>query len=129
MPVKIDNLMSRIRVRVRDAKKRAKKHNIPFNIDAMYVKFLYHRNNARCVLTNRPFSNHKANGDWRCKSDDFSIDQIIPGKGYIKGNIRLVTHQVNNALSDYPDDMFDSMVCARYEVLKQQAGSTNDNPY
>jgi len=38
------------------------------------------------------------------KRDSISIDRIEPAKGYVLGNVRLVTYQANMARGQFPDD-------------------------
>ena len=39
-----------------------------------------------------------------------SIDRIDSNVGYEQGNVRLLTHWVNNALNTYPDEIFNYFV-------------------
>ena len=81
------------------AKRRAKQKNIPFAIDAEYLKSIYPKNNM-CPVLNISFqvgykSENKKNADYAP-----SLDRIIPEKGYVKGNLIIVCNIVNRVKTD-----------------------------
>ena len=68
------------------AKYRAKKKGIPFNItieDIVIPKV--------CPVFNKPF----VYGYGRVNEFSPSLDRIIPSKGYVKGNIIVISHRAN----------------------------------
>jgi hypothetical protein len=76
------------------AKGRAKKKNITFKIDKEYLNSIYPKNNM-CPVLNIPFqlgflSKIKKNKDYAP-----SLDRIIPEKGYVEGNLVIVSFVVN----------------------------------
>ena len=74
-----------------NAKARAKKYNIPFDLtpsDIVVPEF--------CPVLGIPLK--VATGC--AKPNSPSIDKIIPEKGYVKGNIAVVSHKANTIKSD-----------------------------
>jgi hypothetical protein len=39
-----------------------------------------------------------------------SVDRIDNNRGYVQGNVRLLTHWANNAKSTWPDETFNKFV-------------------
>ena len=93
------------------SKARAFSKALPFNLTLEYLKELYEEQEGLCAVTNKPFcftahpTKHVAN------KDSVSLDRIDPDLGYIKGNVRFVTFQVNCAKGFYTDEEFYEM-CA-----------------
>lgn len=77
-----------IRMRVTDAKKRALKKNLDFNIDVEYVVKKLIETNYICPYLGVKFE--KRNSDYV-----LSIDRIDPTKGYVKGNIEITSRLAN----------------------------------
>jgi len=77
-----------IRMRVTDAKKRAFKKNLDFNIDVEYVVKKLIETNYICPYLGVKFE--KRNSDYV-----LSIDRIDPTKGYVKGNIEITSRLAN----------------------------------
>lgn len=75
--------------------KNRKKHSC--NITKNYLEKLLERQDFKCALTGRTFSNDLSN---------VSIDRIDSNKGYIYGNVQLVLWQVNGMKSDLPQEEF-----------------------
>jgi hypothetical protein len=70
------------------AKQRAKKNNIPFNItkeDIILPK--------KCPVLGIKLSRNV--GGKTANSNSYSIDKIIPSKGYVKGNIQVISYKAN----------------------------------
>lgn len=72
---------------LRNAKKRAISKGLEFNIDYEYIMELLEKTNYICAVTNilLEFDNNKKN------INQMSLDRIDSTKGYIVGNIQLVT--------------------------------------
>jgi hypothetical protein len=77
-----------IRMRVTDAKKRAFKKNLDFNIDVEYLIKKLIETNYMCPYLGVKFE--KRNSDYV-----LSIDRIDPTKGYVKGNIEITSRLAN----------------------------------
>ena len=70
------------------AKSRAKKHNININIDISDIVIPEY-----CPILGVPLIIHK--GSSGGKKNSASIDRIDSSKGYIKGNIMIISHLAN----------------------------------
>jgi hypothetical protein len=70
------------------AKSRARKENLPFDIDLEYTRELWDEQEGKCALTGKPFV---IKGGWLAPS----LDKIDPEKGYIRGNIQWLTQRLN----------------------------------
>ena len=82
-----------------NAKIRAKKKNLPFNITAEYLKKIWPKDNKCPVLRIKFVMGYKTT---RGKSKNFapSLDKIEPKKGYVKGNVIVVSDLVNRMKQD-----------------------------
>lgn len=80
------------------AKGRAKKNNIPFNIDVHDI----------IVPEFCPVLGLKLEvGVGACSDSSPSIDRIIPEIGYVKGNIRVISRRANRIKNDAtPDELY-----------------------
>ena len=105
----VDNV---IRIRVASAQKKAERKGLPFDITDGYVRQLYDVA-PYCTVSKLPF-------DFSKKHSTLSIDRIVPAKGYVVGNVRLVRWQVNVALQNWGDAIFYQMVDA---VAAQRTGA------
>jgi hypothetical protein len=89
---------------ISDSRKRALKHGFNHNLDREYLVALYWEQKGKCAISGVEMEFQS--GTRECKNPNrLSIDRIDNTKGYIKGNVRLVTHWVNNAKSTYGDDV------------------------
>lgn len=88
-----DTLNEILKIRLHDAKVRAKKKNLFINLTLNYLKELWNTQNGRCALTNFPMTCNLYNG--KRNPYNISIDRINPDKGYEIGNVQLVCSSVN----------------------------------
>jgi len=86
------------------AKVRSLAKGFEYDIDPEYVKELYEMQDGKCCVSGRTFSCDES--EYRVNPDAVSLDRIIPKLGYTKGNLRLVTWQVNCAISEFGLDNF-----------------------
>lgn len=92
------------------AKHRAKSKGLPFDIDRDFLLKLWEDQEGRCALTKELFDLRIEDEKLTtAKRNSPSIDRIEPSKGYVKGNVRLVTFQVNMAKGFYTDEDFYDM--------------------
>lgn len=77
------------------AKHRAKKVGRKFEIDEDHLCGLWVRQNQQCALTGDSMATEMGAG-----KDKVSIDRVDPAKGYVKGNIQLVTTVANTLKLD-----------------------------
>lgn len=94
------------------AKFRAKDKNLDYNLTTDYLIGLWDATGGKCVLTNQVFDLTSWGKKGQVSPQAPSIDRIIPSKGYVIGNIRLVCYHINVALSEYGISEFDKLVAA-----------------
>lgn len=91
------------------AKGRAKKNNYAYDITENDIKEIWPKDN-KCPILNIEFKEGKGNRkSWP------TLDKIIPTKGYIKGNIKVISFRANQLKGDVTDfEIFKKM----YEFYK-----------
>ena len=79
---------------VNGARRRAKKKNLPFDIDQEYVRSLVV---SHCPVFGMPleWSARREDGRNAALPSSPSLDRIDPTKGYVKGNIWIISHKAN----------------------------------
>ncbi len=95
------------------ARGRAKKNNLPINIDLDFLIELYEQQNGKCKLTNLDFTFELRSEDKHFMPFNPSIDKIDSKGGYTKDNIRLVCVIVNLALNQFGEENF-KLMCEAY---------------
>ena len=86
------------------ARTRAKKRGKNFNIDLEYLESIGGIPDV-CPVLKIPI---KFQGSKITKNSP-SIDEIIPGKGYVKGNVRIVSQEFNRKKGDLSIDFLDTL--------------------
>ena len=71
------------------AKRRAKRDRIPFDITIDYIESIWPKNN-RCPVSGRVFKSG-INNKW----DLPTLDKVVRKKGYVKGNLAIVSFSIN----------------------------------
>lgn len=94
------------------AKNRSKDKNLKFNLDIEYLLSLWEENQGCCALTGQEFDLSPWGGKSQVSPKAPSIDRVDPKKGYVKGNVRLITYHMNISLSDFGTEEFESLVKA-----------------
>lgn len=86
------------------AKRTARKKSVPFDIDIDFIR--------KMVGENAQFASHcpifKTRLEWSCRRSDTngplpnspSIDRIDPAKGYVKGNVWIISNRANTIKSN-----------------------------
>ncbi len=97
---------------IRGAKVRAKAAELLFELDEIFIKNLYDKQNGKCALTHIDFVFEKEDALSR-RPFAPSIDRMNSKLGYVKDNVRLVCAVVNLALNEFGDEIFDRM-CKAY---------------
>ena len=93
-----------LRTVVNDARWRAKKREIPFDIDAEWVWELWDRQNGRCALSGVHLTHHRGTQDF-CDTNA-SLDRIRNHEGYTRWNTQLVAFRVNALKSNMDEGQF-----------------------
>lgn len=84
-----------IYMKLHGAIQRAKKHNLPFDITEQDIKDIWPIDN-KCPALNIQFI---IGGYDTQNYDSPALDRIIPSKGYVKGNIQIVSALANGIMS------------------------------
>jgi hypothetical protein len=94
-----------------DSRKRARNMGFPHNITLSDLLELWIEQRGRCTVTGvvmRFESGDSQNKNaYACSIDRIDNDA---DRGYVLGNVRLLTHWANNAKSTWPDSMFEDMI-------------------
>lgn len=81
-----------------DARRRARNKNLPFNIDKEYIRSI--------IPSQCPIFGTKL--EWSCRRGDAghslpnspSLDRIDPSRGYVKGNVWIISNRANRIKND-----------------------------
>ena len=95
-----------------DAKQRAKKKGIPFNLN--WVRIQERIDRGFCEVTGLPFDLNTPHS-WAAPS----IDQIKPNEGYTEENVRIILYSLNTMLGNWGEDI----VLTVSEALRQGRAS------
>lgn len=82
---------------------RAKRTNIPCDIDTEFIIDLLKKQQYKCALSGLPLSTSKVNTKMYSDPNTVSIDRIDPTKGYMKNNVRLITFMANSCKGRWTD--------------------------
>ncbi len=82
---------------MRGVRHRARKGSIECDLDAGFLKILLSEQSGLCAISGIPLTFIKGHGHIPTNA---SVDRIDVTKGYAKGNIQLVAHQVNTMKSN-----------------------------
>jgi hypothetical protein len=90
------------------ARRRARNKNLPLDIDLNYVRLMVGENAefaSHCPVFNVPleWSCQRGNGTGGLPNSP-SIDRIDPSRGYVKGNIWVISHRANTIKNDASHD-------------------------
>jgi len=90
------------------ARTRAKEGNMPFDLDADFIRELMASQNYCCAVSGIRFHLSRSGARQSTSRLPFrpSIDRIEPALGYVRGNVRILCFAVNMAISDWGDDVF-----------------------
>ena len=86
------------------AKERAEKKGIDFCITTQDIYDVWPKG-GKCAV-----SGIKLDASKGYRNSSPALDRIDPTKGYVPGNIRLISGFVNNAKGDMPDGIFNDML-------------------
>lgn len=81
-----------------EARRRTKDKNVPFDIDADYLRSIIP---SHCPIFGTPleWSTHRGLGCCALPNSP-SLDRIDPAKGYVKGNVWIISHRANTIKND-----------------------------
>lgn len=94
-------------VAIENARQRASRREIPFDITRSHLVDLLEAANGKCALSGLPFD-PKFDPQARYAHNPYgiSIDRIIPAGGYTVGNVRLVLTALNFAINQWGLDAY-----------------------
>ena len=98
------NLISNM---VSNAKQRAKRNNLEFDIDQEFIIELKSKQGNLCALSGWELDwDHTSSGKRICPFNRASLDRIDSQKGYTKDNVQLLADMVNRVKNSYDQDLF-----------------------
>jgi len=102
---------------ISNSRKRAAKFNWDHDLTIPYLAKLWFKQKGRCALTGIMLEYES--GDPQSKNPyRTSVDRIDNNRGYVQGNVRLLTHWANNAKSTWADEIFVKFVNASSKQAK-----------
>ena len=107
-------LVSILKDRCNSARDRARNSGMKYDIDWKYLLSIY---TGRCALTGIYFDLWGDVGKGKKNPYTVSLDRIDSTRGYTKDNVRLVLWAVNWALSDWGEEVFDTICEARHTAI------------
>ena len=102
------NARNRGHILVSEARRRALRKSIPFDLDDHVDEIEARVQNGTCEMTGLPFNLHATQIGW----DSASLDKIDPNKGYVYGNVRIVCFGMNAALGHWGEKVLRKMLTA-----------------
>ena len=82
-----------------NAKIRAKQKGVDFNLTSQYLKEIFPKDN-KCPITGFNFEFGYINKEKINKNNSPSLDRIIPSKGYVIGNVMVISDLMNRMKQD-----------------------------
>lgn len=105
------------------SKARCKRKGREHDITVEYLERLYEEQDGRCALSGTEMIPSCATSRRKSHPNTVSVDRIDCNRGYVEGNVRLVTIQCNTARSNFDDATFVEM-CKR--VVQHSEGSSQE---
>ncbi len=106
----------RLSENVTDSKKRARDNGWGFDLDLLYLCTLWLDQRGRCAITGIHLDcdtgTVKDKNPFRA-----SVDRIDNSKGYVRGNVRLLSHWANNAKSTWNDETFKMFIKGAFSKI------------
>ena len=93
---RIANLMCNVR-------QRCKTYGYELQITRLDLLEIYQKQNGKCALTGQEFDLSVRHGN-TVKPNSMSIDRIDSNKGYVPGNVRIITAMANTAKGRWTDE-------------------------
>lgn len=97
------------------AKHRARRRDIPFSITTHDMRFKWDQQQGLCALTGIQIEQKVE----RENLSTGSLDQIVPGEGYVPGNIQFVSVWANQTKSNLTEPEFRSRILLAAEFIKK----------
>jgi hypothetical protein len=127
----LSRVLSVLNAKLTDSRKRANQMGFGFNITLSHLAELWIQQRGRCTVTGVVMS--LKTGSLQQKNHlAVSCDRINNNKGYVRGNVRLLTHWANNAKSTWDKTLFETMIEAVDKTRRNQMPRCSDlgfSPY
>ena len=94
-----------------EAKRRAAKRGLPFDLDAHAAEIERRIQAGKCEMTGLPLEMHNKGTGW----DSPSLDRIDPKAGYVLSNIRVVCFAMNAAMGSWGETILQTVMSAWLE--------------
>jgi hypothetical protein len=91
------------------AKSRAKRDNLPFDLELSDIVIPSH-----CPVLNIPL----VLAEDHVKGNSPTLDKIVPSKGYVKGNVCIISHRANTIKNDASQEDLEKVLAWLKEQLK-----------
>jgi hypothetical protein len=115
-----------IREMLSNAKSRARRNGLEFDLSLDFLKQLNASQDGRCaysgILLNWALDSRGIQRT--CPPDRASLDRIDPNKGYTQDNVHLVLDLVNRIKSAYSEQKFLEICCAIADHIRQSKAAT-----
>lgn len=98
---------------LRSAKKRAANKRLEFDLDNNYLQKIF---TQYCPISSEPFVFSLG----KPHPNSPSLDRIIPEKGYVKGNVVVISHKYNTYKSNYSLEDLEKLIV----YIKKYKGNT-----
>ena len=99
---------------LQNARKRAEKFGWGFDLTLAHLVELWIDQGGRCAESDI-ILDHQKGQSYNKNPRKASVDRVDNNQGYVKGNVRLLTHWNNNAKSTYDDSINDLFISETYK--------------
>lgn len=110
-----------INAKLSDSIKRADRMGWTCNLDLEYLSRMWLTQRGECnatgVLMNFESGSTDVRNHLAC-----SVDRLNSVQGYLKGNVRLLTHWANNAMNTWDDQLFEQMIARASQKIAERTG-------
>ena len=118
------NLKAILQHKINSYKHTAKYKNVDFNLTVDYLEKLFNEQKGLCYYTGEKLDVAIMLGKGHRKNlftcpNHFSLDRLIPQKGYIIGNVAWCTYQANTCKNQLSENKFYSF-CKKVLIYKHQ---------
>ena len=120
----LSRVLSGLNTKLTDSRKRADRMGFGFNITLSHLAELWIQQQGRCPVTGVVLS-FKTGSQQQKNPRAISCDRINNNRGYVRGNIRLLTHWANNAKSTWDETLFETMIEAVDKTKRNQIPRCN----
>lgn len=98
------------------AKIRSARAKVPYAIDRYFIDQLLVDQKWLCAISKIPLTTPGSNEKYHKNPFSPSLDRIVPQRGYVPGNLRIVCTLVNFAMNEWGYDDFKRIMVAIQEA-------------